>query len=975
MVENPKDTPATADGPATVAERLTSFIDGRDDAMNVNLKSLIGRLNDTCRNALEAAAGLCLSRTNYDVDIEHLLLKLLEAPDADLGRIMRHYEINAGRMSMDVTRALDRLKTGNARTPALAPRLPRLVQEAWLLASIDYGAHKVRSGHFILALLSNDDTARLAREISKEFNNISLESLKKNLSDITAGSSEDREAAGYAAQGAVAGSDGAAAGGDAPAGGAKGTKALDQYTVDLTAKARSGSIDPVLGRDFEIRQLIDILTRRRQNNPILTGEAGVGKTAVVEGFALRIAEGDVPTPLKNVAVRTLDLGLLQAGAGIKGEFENRLKSVIDEVKASSQPIVLFIDEAHTMIGAGGQAGQNDAANLLKPALARGELRTIAATTWAEYKKYFEKDAALARRFQVVKVEEPTEEQAIIMMRGLIEALENHHKVRILEEAVEDSVKLSHRYITGRQLPDKSVSVLDTACAKVAMGQAATPPAVEDAQRRIDQSIIEIRALERESVTGVDHNARLEELQAIRTTEQERLAILQKQWDLEREMISRVRDIRTQLEEHAMQNSAAAATASGSNGGATAATMAGQPALAVAGGGVSQATAVAAPPIGASPTASPTPAVNTINVDELRAQLAQLNDELAKIQGETPLMQACVNSQTIAEVISGWTGIPVGKMLTNEINVVLSLKDRLEQRVIGQAHALDAIAQRIRTSRANLTDPRRPVGVFLLVGPSGVGKTETALTLADTLYGGERNLVTINMSEYQEAHTVSSLKGSPPGYVGYGEGGVLTEAVRRKPYSVVLLDEVEKAHPDVMELFYQVFDKGMLEDGEGREIDFKNTVILLTSNTATDTMMKLCADPDTRPEPEGLVDAIRPELIKVFKPALLGRMVVVPYYPITDEVMRQIIKLQLGRIRRRLKENHGAEFDYDDAVLNEIANRCKEVESGARNVDHILTRTVLPEMSGEFLSRMASGEPVARVHVGVGENGNFRYDIS
>ncbi|MDQ3650045.1 MAG: type VI secretion system ATPase TssH, partial [Acidobacteriota bacterium] len=892
--------------------------------MNVNLKSLIGRLNDTCRNALEAAAGLCLSRTNYDVDIEHLLLKLLEAPDADLGRIMRHYEINAGRMSMDVTRALDRLKTGNARTPALAPRLPRLVQEAWLLASIDYGAHKVRSGHLILALLSNDDTARLAREISKEFNNISLESLKKNLSDITAGSSEDREAAGYASQGAAAGSDGAiASGGDAPMPGAKGTKALDQYTVDLTAKARSGSIDPVLGRDFEIRQLIDILTRRRQNNPILTGEAGVGKTAVVEGFALRIAEGDVPTLLKNVAVRTLDLGLLQAGAGIKGEFENRLKSVIDEVKASSQPIVLFIDEAHTMIGAGGQAGQNDAANLLKPALARGELRTIAATTWAEYKKYFEKDAALARRFQVVKVEEPTEDQAIIMMRGLIEALENHHKVRILEEAVEDSVKLSHRYITGRQLPDKSVSVLDTACAKVAMGQAATPPAVEDAQRRIDQSIIEIRALERESVTGVDHNARLEELQAIRTTEQERLAILQKQWDLEREMISRVRDIRTQLEEHAMRNSAAAAAASGSNGGATAATMAGQPALAVAGAGVSQATAAATTPTtGVSPTASPTPAVNPINVDELRAQLAQLNDELTVIQGETPLMQVCVNSQTIAEVISGWTGIPVGKMLTNEINVVLSLKDRLEQRVIGQAHALDAIAQRIRTARANLTDPRRPVGVFLLVGPSGVGKTETALTLADTLYGGERNLVTINMSEYQEAHTVSSLKGSPPGYVGYGEGGVLTEAVRRKPYSVVLLDEVEKAHPDVMELFYQVFDKGMLEDGEGREIDFKNTVILLTSNTATDTMMKLCADPDTKPEPEGLVDAIRPELIKVFKPALLGRMVVVPYYPITDEVMRQIIKLQLGRIRRRLKENHGAEFEYDDAVLNEIANRCK-----------------------------------------------------
>ena len=933
--------------------------------MNVNLKSLIGRLNDTCRNSLEAAAGLCLSRTNYDVEIEHLLLKLIEAPDTDFERILRHYEINPGRMSIDITRALDRLKTGNSRTPALSPRLPRLFQEAWLLASVEYGATKVRSGHLILALLSNDDTARLAREISKEFNTISLESLKKKLPEITGGSSEDREATSLAGQSSSAGE---GAEGGIPA---KGTKALDQFTVDLTAKARDGKIDPVLGRDFEIRQVIDILTRRRQNNPILTGEAGVGKTAVVEGFALRIAKGDVPTPLKNVAVRTLDLGLLQAGAGIKGEFENRLKSVIDEVKSSPQPIIIFIDEAHTMIGAGGQAGQNDAANLLKPALARGELRTIAATTWAEYKKYFEKDAALARRFQVVKVEEPTEEQAIVMMRGLTEALENHHKVRILEEAVADAVKLSHRYISGRQLPDKSVSVLDTACAKVAMGQAATPPAVEDAQRRIDQMTVEIKALERESATGADHAERIEEVKAAKPVEEDRLATLQKQWDVEREMINRLRDIRTQLEEHAGDNS-------GGNG---------QSAAAAAGGGNGHQGAVAAEAVSAGqPAATGTPAMSaatlgapsassSIDFDSLRAQLAQLNDELAKTQGETPLMQACVNSQTIAEVISGWTGIPVGKMLADEINVVLALKDKLEQRVIGQAHALDAIAQRIRTARANLTDPRRPVGVFLLVGPSGVGKTETALTLADTLYGGERNLVTINMSEYQEAHTVSSLKGSPPGYVGYGEGGVLTEAVRRRPYSVVLLDEVEKAHPDVMELFYQVFDKGMLEDGEGREIDFKNTVILLTSNAATDTMMKLCADPDTRPEPEGMVEAIRPELIKVFKPALLGRMVVVPYYPITDEVMREIIKLQLGRVGRRLDENHGASFSYDPEVITEIANRCKEVESGARNVDHILTRTLLPEMSGEFLSRMASGEPVSRVHISVADGAQFRYDIT
>ncbi|HEY6402842.1 MAG TPA: type VI secretion system ATPase TssH, partial [Blastocatellia bacterium] len=677
--------------------------------------------------------------------------------------------------------------------------------------------------------------------------------------------------------------DGAAGAG--PAVGMPGkTQSLNQFTIDLTARAREGKIDPVLGRDFEVRQIVDILTRRRQNNPILTGEAGVGKTAVVEGFALRVAQGDVPDPLKNVAVRTLDLGLLQAGAGIKGEFENRLKSVIEEVKASPQPIILFIDEAHTMIGAGGQAGQNDAANLLKPALARGELRTIAATTWAEYKKYFEKDAALARRFQVVKVEEPAEELAVVMMRGLTETLEKHHNVRILDEAVADAVKLSHRYISGRQLPDKAVSVLDTACAKVAIGQGAIPPQIEDATRRIAQYSVEISALEREAVTGADHAERIAELYSARKSEEERLARLDMQWNEERDLINKIREIRSRLEAQATGQQDAVAAEAGVQA----------------------------------------------DIDAWRAELAKLNQELRKAQGETPLMQPAVTSQSIAEVISGWTGIPVGKMLADEINMVLQLKDRLALRVIGQDHALEAVSQRIQTSRAKLTDPRRPIGVFLLVGPSGVGKTETALALADTLFGGERNLVTINMSEYQEAHTVSSLKGSPPGYVGYGEGGVLTEAVRRKPYSVVLLDEVEKAHPDVMELFYQVFDKGMLEDGEGREIDFKNTVILLTSNAGLDIIHKLCADPETAPEPPGLTEAIRPELLKVFKPALLGRMIVVPYYPISDDVMRQIIRLQLDRIAKRVKQNHATEFSYDESVVSEIAGRCKEVESGARN---------------------------------------------
>ncbi len=883
--------------------------------MNVNLKSLVARLNDNCRSALEGAAGLCLSRTNYDVELEHLFVKLLEPLDTDLNKILRHYELNASRLSKDITVAMDRLKTGNSRTPSISPHISDIFKTAWLLASVEFGEAKIRSGHLLLAFITDEQLSRIAREISKDFTKIKVDELKENFAAITSGSSEARAAEGFTSQPMEEG--GTSEGGAVGAPGK--TKALDQFTVDLTAKARDGKIDPVLGRDFEVRQVVDILTRRRQNNPILTGEAGVGKTAVVEGFALRIAQGDVPEPLKNVAVRTLDLGLLQAGAGIKGEFENRLKNVIDEVKASPQPIIIFIDEAHTMIGAGGQAGQNDAANLLKPALARGELRTIAATTWAEYKKYFEKDPALARRFQVVKVEEPDEAKGIVMMRGIVGALEKHHNVRILDEAVEDSVRLSHRYISGRQLPDKSVSVLDTACAKVAIGQGATPPAIEDAIRRVTNLTTEINVLEREIITGGAHDTRIAELKAERESTEAKLTTLNEQWEKERECIGKIRDLREKLEATAKEG-------------------------------------------------------KTDNTVEMQSELAKFNQELKELQGETPLMQPVVTSQTIAEVIAGWTGIPVGKMLSDEINAVMRLHETLKERVIGQDSALNVIAERIRTSRAGLMDPKRPIGVFLLVGTSGVGKTETALALADALYGGERNLVTINMSEYQEAHTVSSLKGSPPGYVGYGEGGVLTEAVRRKPYSVVLLDEVEKAHPDVLELFYQVFDKGMLEDGEGREIDFKNTLILLTSNAATDTMMKLCADPDTRPEPEGLIEAIRPELVKVFKPALLGRMTVAPYYPISDDILRLIITLQLSKIAARIGENHGAKFTYDDAVVEAVAKRCTDVDSGARNVHNILNGTLLPAMSGEFLSRMATGEAINSVHVKVGTDGQFTYEV-
>jgi type VI secretion system protein VasG len=896
--------------------------------MGLNTSALIKKLDKTCLDALQAGAGLCLSRTNPSVEAEHWLLKLSEAADADVARVFRQFEVDPARVQAELTRAIDRFKTGHARTPTLSTTIDELLREAWLIASVQFQSATVRSGVVLLALLSNDKLGRLARESSKELGKVQVEPLWSSLPAVVRGSVEDKQVSAAASDGAPAEPGAAGAAPGAPSQ----TPALDQYTINLTERARKGEIDPVVGREAEVRQMVDILIRRRQNNPILTGEAGVGKTAVVEGFALRVAQGDVPPALRNVSVRTLDLGLLQAGAGVKGEFENRLKQVIAEVKASPTPVILFIDEAHTMIGAGGQAGQGDAANLLKPALARGELRTIAATTWAEYKKYFEKDSALARRFQVIKVEEPAEPKAVVMMRGITGLLEKHHRVRILDEAVEAAVKLSARYIPGRQLPDKSVSLLDTACARVAIGQSAIPPAVEDARREIDHLKVEIGILEREGATGARHDERLAEATAALKAAEDLLAGLEKRWEQEAAIVAEIREIRDRLE------ASHAERVKGRKEGAAA-------------DGPSD------------------------EERKLAAELEEKTEALRALQGDDPLMQVCVDSQTIAEVIAGWTGIPVGKMVADEIETVMKLPEKLAERVIGQAHALEAISQRIRTSRAGLTDPRKPIGVFLLVGPSGVGKTETALSLADTLYGGERNLITINMSEYQEAHTVSGLKGSPPGYVGYGEGGVLTEAVRRRPYSVVLLDEVEKAHPDVMELFFQVFDKGMLEDGEGREIDFKNTVILLTSNVGSDTLAKLCADPETAPEPEKLAEAIRPDLLKAFPAALLGRMISVAYYPIGDAVMRQIVRLQLDRVGRRMRENHRAQFSYSDALVDAVAGRCREVESGARNVDHILTRTLLPELSSTFLARMATGEPVGRVHVTVDDKGAFQYDIS
>jgi type VI secretion system protein VasG len=863
-----------------------------------NLKSLIGKLNDPCRTALEQAAGLCLSQTHYEIDIEHFLLKLLDLPNTDLHKTLRYFEINESRFRHDLTRTIDGFQTGNARTPALSPRIPRMIQEGWLVASIDYQAPSVRSGHLLLGLLSNDETARMMSVSSDIFKKISIETLSQNLRDLTAGSIEEQSAPGARQQ--------QTAGAQEPV--AAGTKALEQYTINLTEKAKKGEIDPVLGRDVEVRQMADILIRRRQNNPILTGEAGVGKTSVVEGLALKIVEGDVPPPLQNVEIRSLDLGLLQAGAGIKGEFESRLKSVIAEVKASPVPIIIFIDEAHTLIGAGGGAGTSDAANLLKPALARGELRTIAATTWAEYKKYFEKDAALARRFHVVKVEEPDEEKAMLMMRAVAPFLEKHHRVMITDDALRDAVRLSHRYLPARQLPDKSVSVLDTACARIAIGLSTSPAEIEDLSRRLGAIERETRILEREAVIGHDHEERMARLAAEREAARARLEELNGRWAAEKEVALRIVALRRELQE--LHDSAPQA-----------------PELA-----------------------------------EKREELKRKESELAALQGGSPLVQIAVTPQTISDVISGWTGIPTGRMLSDEIETVLNIERLLGERILGQEHALSAIGQMIRTAKAGIEDPHKPTAVLMFAGPSGVGKTETALALSELLYGGDDNVITINMSEYKEAHTVSLLKGSPPGYVGYGEGGILTEAVRKRPYSVVLLDEVEKAHPDVMELFFQVFDKGTLEDGEGRRIDFRNTLIILTTNLGTDLIMKLCADEETMPGWQGLAEMLHPELMKHFKPAFLGRMKIVPYYPITDSVMRSIVKLKLSRVAKRMQESRNIVFSYGDEIVDSIAKRCTEVDSGARNADHILTNTLLPEMSKEILSRMAAGEQIREVKV-------------
>jgi type VI secretion system protein VasG len=903
--------------------------------------ALFGKLNTVCYKGIEGATVFCKMRGNPYVELVHWLHQILQLQDSDLHKIIRQFNLDPSRLAKDFTDALDRLPRGSSSISDLSQHIEDAVERGWVFGTLMFGESQVRSGHLIVGILKTKGLSHALTSISKEFEKIKAETLTDRFDEIVSGSPEH----------GLTASDGFNVGGGAVPGEASGAmapaqmgkqQALKQFTVDLTEQARSGKMDPIVGRDEEIRQVIDILMRRRQNNPILTGEAGVGKTAVVEGFAQKIVAGDVPPSLRDVSLLTLDVGLLQAGASMKGEFENRLRQVIEEVQSSEKPIILFIDEAHTLVGAGGAAGTGDAANLLKPALARGTLRTVAATTFAEYKKHIEKDPALTRRFQVVQVNEPSEEKAILMMRGVASVMEKHHKVQILDEALEASVRLSHRYIPARQLPDKSVSLLDTASARVAISQHAVPAEVDDCRKRINALTTELEIIAREKAVGVDVKDRETLATEKLASEKERLVGLEERWNAEQELVKNILEIRSKLR-----------------------------ALTGKVEGTDSDLEKAAEAIVADAEAAP--AVDPVSREQLLEDLKNLQAKLHELQGESPLILPSVDAQAVASVVGDWTGIPVGRMVKNEIDNIIHLADNIEQRIIGQRHALDMIAKRVQTSRAGLDNPNKPIGVFMLAGTSGVGKTETALALAEALYGGEQNIITINMSEYQEAHTVSTLKGAPPGYVGYGEGGVLTEAVRRRPYSVVLLDEVEKAHPDVHEIFFQVFDKGWMEDGEGRVIDFKNTLILLTTNAGTDMIMNLCKDPELMPEPDDIAKALREPLLKIFPPALLGRVVVIPYYPLSDEMIGAITRLQLGRIKKRVMESHKVPFTYDDDVVKLIASRCTELESGGRMIDAILTNTLLPSISAEFLNRLMEGVVIEKVHVSV-VDGEFVYEF-
>ena len=898
--------------------------------------ALFGKLNRMTYQAVEGATVFCKLRGNPYVELVHWLHQILQNQNSDIHRIAEHFKFDPARLVADMQRALDALPRGASSIQDLSEHLEDATERAWVWGSLLFNAGQVRSGFLILGMLKTPALRNILFGISAEFKKAKPDDLAENFRDAVNGSPEEGQGA---TDGSAVGSGapGEESGAMAPAAMGK-EEALKKFCTDMTQQARDGKIDPIVGRDEEIRQVVDILMRRRQNNPILTGEAGVGKTSVVEGFALRIARGDVPPALKEARILALDVGLLQAGASMKGEFENRLKAVIEEVQASTTPVIMFIDETHTLVGAGGAAGTGDAANLLKPALARGTLRTIGATTWAEYKKHIEKDPALTRRFQTVVVEEPSPTKAILMMRGIASILEKHHRVQILDEAIEAAVNLSARYIPARQLPDKSVSVLDTACARVAVSQHAVPAEVDDSRRRIEALETELQIIDRDETAGYDVTDRRATISDVKVKEEARLVDLTARWDAEKTIVEAILELRAKLREGA---------------------------------------APVDKPVGATGSEAPPPEGNSPLTAEDRARLtAELrakNADLTALQGDSPLILPIVDAVAVGTIVGDWTGIPVGRMLKDELQTVIDLAEHLGRRIIGQDHAMQMIAKRIQTARAGLDNPSKPIGVFMLAGTSGVGKTETALALAEVMYGGEQNVITINMSEYQEAHTVSSLKGAPPGYVGYGEGGVLTEAVRRKPYSVVLLDEVEKAHPDVHEIFFQVFDKGIMEDGEGRQIDFRNTMILLTTNAGTDRIVDLCADPDLMPEPEAIAKELRGPLLKIFPPALLGRLVVIPYYPLSPDMIGKITRLQLNRIKKRVEAAHSVPFAYSDAVVDLIVSRCQEVESGGRMIDAIVTNTMLPDISGEFLRRMIAGAEMKQVALDV-KDGNFTYSF-
>jgi type VI secretion system protein VasG len=879
----------------------------RDGMSEISRSALFGRLNPTALKAIETATGFCKMRGNPYVELAHWLHILMQDPRNDIGVIRTRFQIDDAALARDTVAVLDGLPRGATSISDFSPQIEEAIEKGWLYASLMWGAGRVRSGHLIFGMLKTPTLRNALLSISGEWRKVQVDRLGDEFAQIVAGSSEvgtaGSDPGAIGADGEAAPSDGASAASD---------EALSKYSIDLTDRARKGEIDQIVGRDAEIRQVIDILLRRRQNNPILTGEAGVGKTAVVEGFARRIVDGDVPPVLKDVTLRTLDIGLLQAGASVKGEFEKRLRQVIDEVESSPKPIILFIDEAHTLIGAGGSAGTGDAANLLKPALARGRLRTIAATTWAEYRQYFEKDPALTRRFQTVNVGEPETDKAIGMIRSVAPMMEKHHNVVVLDEAVESAVKLSQRYVPARQLPDKAVSLLDTACARVAVSQHATPAPVEDRRRRLELLNVELEIAEREMAGHYNAGGKITKLGEAIAEASAAVDEINAKWEREKEALEAVRTARTALTD-----------------ARTAASEAG-----------------------------------TEHVDDA-AQIEALHAALATMreaQGDQPMVFGVVDADAVASVVGDWTGIPIGRMVKDEIASVLTIANQLKKRVVGQDNAMEAIGKRIQTSRAKLDNPNKPVGVFMLCGPSGVGKTETALVLSELLFSGDDSMIVINMSEFQEAHTVSTLKGAPAGYVGYGQGGVLTEAVRRRPYSVVLLDEVEKAHPDVHEMFFQVFDKGYMDDSEGRYIDFKNTLILLTSNVGTDLISSLAEDPEMAPDFDGLATALRPELLKVFPPALLGRLMVLPYYPLSPEMLAGIVQLQLDRVKRRIAENHNIVFDYGQDVIDLVVSRCTEVASGGRMIDAILTNTMLPELSIALLEKQMAGEEIARIEV-------------